>query len=180
MRSYSILYDQLPDYFKQVAEFQQILKAHGYALDQFDTDMATVYYNQFIQSADENTIRFWEELFHLTIRYGDTLEYRRSRLIQKFSMIVPYTIWDLKDRLTSLFGNDWTMDVDLNAYKITVFTTSDRYGAIDLLYDLLWDVIPAHYVIKANQQVTDNVESDQYIGIFMTNTFTQTISPGGN
>ena len=103
MSSYSILYDQLPDYFKQVAEFQQILKAHGYALDQFNTDMATVYYNQFIQTADENTIRFWEELFHLTIRYGDTLEYRRSRLIQKFSMIVPYTIWDLKDRLTSMW-----------------------------------------------------------------------------
>ena len=50
--------------------------------------------------------------------------------------------------------------MDSAACKLEVSVTSSRYGAVDLLYNLLWDVIPAHMEIHANQQVNNYSISD--------------------
>lgn len=43
MSAYEVLMENLPDYFKPVLEFIQIMRAHGYALDQLDGDIQNVY-----------------------------------------------------------------------------------------------------------------------------------------
>ena len=108
-----VLMEQLPTWFKPVLEYVALMQAFGGQLNLVNTSSQQIYYNQFIQTADLATIRTWEKLFNITVRYGDTLEFRRTRLIQKFSQIVPYTYWDLRDRLTALYGEDgYTLEVN--------------------------------------------------------------------
>ena len=62
---------------------------------------------------------------------------------------------------------------------MTINVTSDRYGAIDLLYDLLWDIIPAHLQIIANQETTNDIGGSRlYAAGFVANTYIQTIIGG--
>ena len=42
-------------------------------------------------------------------------------------------------------------------------------------YDLLWDIVPAHLEIIANQQVENNLNAGLYMAGTMSGTFVQTI-----
>lgn len=177
MSSYEVLYNQLPDYFRPIIEFQAILNAHGYVLDGLDANAAQIAANNYISTCDEETLEYWEALLDITYRFGDTLDYRRDRVLQKFNTIVPFSIGFLNDRLTILFGADgYTAVIDYSAQTLTVRVTSDRYGAVNLLYDLLWDVVPAHLQIIANQETTNYVGGNRvYSGGFVAGTYIQTI-----
>ena len=162
-RAEETLRGQLPEYFRPIIEFREILKAHGYSLDKLDETSEKVKDNNYIATCDEETIAYYEKLLGVTYRFGDTMEYRRARVLQKYNTIVPFSIEFLRDKLTELYGEDgYEMSVDSAACKLKIKVTSDRYGAIDLLYDLLWDVVPAHIQILANQQTTNRVPCRLY------------------
>lgn len=50
------------------------------------------------------------------------------------------------------------------ASKIYIKLTTDDYGALAFLYDMLWDVIPAHLEIDAEQEAVNYVDSELYMG----------------
>ena len=169
-RAEETLRGQLPEYFRPIIEFREILKAHGYSLDKLDETSEKVKDNNYIATCDEETIAYYEKLLGVTYRFGDTMEYRRARVL------VPFSIEFLRDKLTELYGEDgYEMSVDSAACKLKIKVTSDRYGAIDLLYDLLWDVVPAHIQILANQQTTNRVPCRLYAAGAVSRVFVQTI-----
>ena len=175
-RAQETLRGQLPEYFRPISEFREILKAHGYSLDKLDETSEKVKDNNYIATCDEETIAYYEKLLGITYRFGDTMEYRRARVLQKYNTIVPFSIEFLRDKLTELYGEDgYEMSVDSAACKLKIKVTSDRYGAIDLLYDLLWDVVPAHIQILANQQTTNRVPCRLYAAGAVSRVFVQTI-----
>ncbi|OUP05848.1 hypothetical protein B5F35_16370 [Anaeromassilibacillus sp. An200] len=53
----------------------------------------------YIQTADEPTIAWWESVLGLETQFGDTLDFRRSRVLQKISQIVPFSIGFLNANL---------------------------------------------------------------------------------
>ena len=170
---------QLPEYFRPVIEFGEILKAHGYSLNKLDETSEKVKDNNYIATCDEETIAYYEKLLGITYRFGDDLEYRRARVLQKYNTIAPFPIRFLQDKLTELYGEDgYEISVDSAACKIKIKVSSDRYGAIDLLYNLLWDVVPAHIQITENQQVANYVSSSIYVGGAVSRTMIQTITNG--
>ena len=155
MASKDVLMEQLPYYFRPIIEYQEIMKAHGYALDNLDGNVIQVNANNYISTADESTIAFWESVLGLSYKFGDTLEFRRARVLQKFTTVPPFSIGFLREKLNEMFGEDgYELSVDPVACTLKIKVTSDRYGAIDLLYSLLWDVVPAHIQINANKEVT--------------------------
>lgn len=166
---------QLPEYFRPILEFQEIMKAQGYMMDQLVADISRVYANNYISTCDEPTISYYENLFGIVYRHGDTLEFRRSRVLQKFNTITPFSVGFLKNKLGELFGNDYELSVTPETLEISIKVTSDRYGAVDLLYNLLWDVVPAHLKIVANQQTTNYSTSRLSAAGFAAGTYIQFI-----
>lgn len=175
--SYDTLYKQLPDYFKPIIEFLEILKAHGYALDGLDANAAQVAANNYIQTADAATIAWWENTLGLTYSFGDTMEFRRQRILQQFNITTPFSIGYLKDRLDGLYGPDgYEMEEDSQNLTLTIKVTSGIYGAIQLLYPFILEIIPAHILLIANQEVTNNVGGSRlYSAGAISRAFVQTI-----
>lgn len=165
----------LPEYFRPVMEFQQLMKADGAALEDLENNMQHIRQNFYIQTADEKTLAQWEKWFHMIPQPGDTLDYRRQRLLQKYNTIVPFSIEFLRNQLRELFGKEYSMQANPVESTLVISVTSSRYGAVDLLYDLLWDVVPAHVEITANQQVSNYVSMGLYSAGVMSGTFLQTI-----
>ena len=171
-----VLTGQLPRYFRPVTEFQEILKAHGYGLSGICDVMTRLQENFYLSTCDEETVAYYENLFGLRVRLGDTLDFRKERLLQKFNTVVPFSIGFLKAKLGMLYGTDgYTLDVDSVESILRIKVTSDRYGAIDLLYDLLWDVVPAHMKIIANQETVNTVPGFFNVAGGISSAFEQTI-----
>lgn len=177
---HEILMRQLPEWFKPVLEYIAIMQGYAVELSGYEQTAQQIEQNFFIQTCDLATIQMWERFLHLSVRYGDTIDFRRERIIQKLAQIAPYTVRHLRDRLTDLFGEDYTLEVNARECWIKIFVTSDRYGAVDLLYDVINDLVPTHLYVYANQEVTNYIPRDIFSGCRMTRTFEQTISPGGN
>lgn len=171
-----VLRGQLPRYFHPIIEFQEILKAHGHGIGQAGEAMDRLRDNFYIRTCDEPTIAYYEGLLGIAHRIDDDLEYRRMRVLQKLNMVAPFTIGLLRERLTELYGADgYTLAVDPITCTIRIKVTSDRYGAIDLLYDLLLDILPAHLKILADQQIDNFVPGRVYAAGTVCRTFIQTI-----
>lgn len=173
--AHQILMEQLPEWFKPVLEYIAIMQAYAGEFSDIEQKAARIEANFFIQTADDATLRYWEKLLGIPTRLGDPLDFRRQRILMKLNQRAPFTIWDLRDRLTELFGDDYTMSLDVPNCKLSISVTSERYGAIDLLYDVINEIAPVHLAVKANQQVTNFIASDHYIGALTTRTFEQTI-----
>lgn len=177
---HEILMNQLPTWFKPVLEYIELMNIHGAEMDSIEGFMEQIYNNFFIQTADEATIAQWENYFGIIVNFGDTLEFRRERILQKFDQTIPYTIFHLRKKMTELFGEDgYTLTVNSAANELRVFITSNRYGAVDLLYDLIWAVVPAHLRVYANQFVSNTIPSNKYVGGILSRTFIQKIGVQG-
>ena len=179
-RVHKILMDQLPGWFKPVLEYIAIMHGGAVELARLDEDAEQIRLNDHIQTADASTLQYWERFLGIVSSAGDTLEYRRERILMRINQTVPYTIWHLRDRLRELFGEDYTLEVNPAECWIRIIVTSDRYGAISLLHDLIYSYVPAHLYVYSNQQVSNVTSSNSYYAARMSRTFEQTIPTGGN
>lgn len=173
---FTVLMAQLPEWFKPVLEFIEIMKAYAGPLSDAETLAQEVHDNFFIQTADAETISKWEAFFGLTVQYGDTLEYRRQRVLQKMIQIVPYTIWSFRERLTVLYGaGNFSVTEDSENCTLTINVYPGSLGDVALLWAVIWDVVPAHLIVYANHQETVTIGGDAYIGANTTRTLIQTL-----
>ena len=179
-RIHEILIGQLPVWFKPVLEYIAIMRGGSEELGRFDETAEQIRLNDHVQTADEATVSYWEQLLGIAPVPGDTLEYRRERVLMRINQTVPFTVWHLRDRLRELFGEDYTLEVNPSECWIRIIVTSDRYGAISLLHDLIYSYVPAHLYVYSNQQVSNVTSSDAYYAARMSRTFEQTIPTGGN
>lgn len=177
---HKILMDQLPEWFKPVLEYIAIMHGGSVELARLDEDAEQIRLNDHIQTADASTLRYWERFLGIASSAGDTLAYRRQRILMRINQTVPYTIRHLRDRLRELFGEDYTLEVNPAQCWIRIIVTSDRYGAISLLHDLIYSYVPAHLYVYSNQQVSNVTSSNAYYATRMSRTFEQTIPTGGN
>lgn len=171
MSAYDVLMENLPDYFKPVLEFIQIMRAHGYALDQLDGDIQNVYNNFYIQTCDVTTLAYYEGLLDIIPSAGDTVEYRRQRVMQQLSLIPKFDINWLRDKLTELYGKDgYDLTVSSVNSTLSVNITSGMPNAVRLFYDFIWDVIPAHIALSAQQNVNTTIPVSIYTGACIAST----------
>ncbi|MFR1834372.1 MAG: putative phage tail protein [Lachnospiraceae bacterium] len=152
----------LPEYFRPVMEFQKIMEVHGAALDKAEQQINQVRDNCSIQTADEETIAYYEDLLGIMYKQGESLNYRRERVLQKLSAIVPFSVEFLKTRLYELYGEDYELEIDSIRCTISISVNTGKDGALDLLYSLLWDVLPAHLEIIASQKVENAINKPIY------------------
>ncbi|MBE5991093.1 MAG: DUF2313 domain-containing protein [Paenibacillaceae bacterium] len=160
----------LPEWFQNIVEFNELLETEATELEEAEDCIRSVRNNCYIQTADEATILLLEKRFGI-IYQGESLEFRRSRIMQRYNTVVPFTIGFLKDRLTELYGVDgYEVKVDGKNNLVDIIITSDRYGAVDLLYNLLWDILPAHIQITARQVNTKNMAGTLNLGATVSGT----------
>lgn len=175
LNAHDVLMAQLPDWFKPVLEYIALMEAYGVSLDGLQDLASAISDNAYIQTADEDTLKMWEKILGLPVMMGYSSEYRREQIIQRFMNFAPYTIWHLRDSLTELFGSDYTLTVNSERCELGIIIQSGRVGSIDLVYQLIHNVIPAHIYVNINQVVENYLNTRQYIGAILSRTFIQKI-----
>ena len=167
----------LPDWFKRVIEYPEIMAAYAKALSDVEKNIDQLWKNQYLQTCDEPTLALYEKLLKITPSGSDSVEYRRSIELNKYSMIVPFSEDFLRDKLDEIFGEDgYTLVIDSpnQTAELSVVRTVPR--GLSIFFDLWFGIAPAQMEITAKEDIESEIDGARVFGGAVTSDINTDIS----
>lgn len=134
-----------PVWYLDVFEMRQILKTEGRLLDGVCASIETIVGDNFILTADETTIRGWEETLGITHSQPMTLDQRRAVVISHFVGTGHIGEPEIRAIISAYTTAQVTVEFDRGV--ITVSIVGEIFGEDNLL-DTLQRRIPAHLALN--------------------------------
>lgn len=139
-------YDELityyPRYYREIFEMVEILKAHGKIADNLEDSIERVFLNNFILTADEQTIKIWEEdILNITYRNKLSLEQRKNVIIAMLCGHGHIGEPEIREIIANYTSN--AVAVDFEKGRLSILIDGVVFDEINL-YDNLLRRIPAH------------------------------------
>jgi hypothetical protein len=155
----------IPEWFQRVLEFPEIMKAYAFALNEVEGNTLQLWNNQYIQTCDETTLSEYEKFLGIVPSGTDTIEYRRMIVLNRYSMMVPFSEGYLRSRLDEMFGADgYELNVDWQTLEASIEITASVARARLIFLDLWYGVAPAHVAIEAVEHLESDVDGEQFFG----------------
>lgn len=140
-----VLTKQLPEYFRPIIEFQEILKTHGYGIGRLETETARVRDNLYLATCDSQTLSYYEQLLGLPGNRGLPLEERRILVITKYGMRPLHTLPVLKAMLETAVGaGNYFVECFYEKYRLTIKIIDQDLQKVKGVYDMAAEISPAH------------------------------------
>lgn len=139
--------EHLPDFLIEDKKFQEIDKVETLELEKVINDFNKLDYNQFLETANEEGLSRYEKMVGIVPKATESLDIRRSRLLNKFSTYVPYNRQWLNNRLDSVLGKN-NHEHNIKDDLLTLKTSADEIDTIKSLRRELRKDIPATMDIR--------------------------------
>lgn len=137
----------MPAYYDGVREMNELLNVEDELFSKFSIEFDKLKANQFIMTADLDGIEIYERILGITATTGESLDFRRSRALNRWVDIVPYTHNALYSKIARLQGNEnFQIIYDQKKYKITVITSLTIFGQVEELINTLDYMLPANLI----------------------------------
>lgn len=152
-----------PRYYRDVFEMVEILKAFGRVADGLEANIEQTHLNNFILTADAETIRVWEELLDITYTKKLTLDQRKRVVIAR---IMGYGHIG-EPEIRGIIANYTERAVAVDFQRGVVFITIEGEVFDEMnLWDTLLRRIPAHLGlnVKVHIQRTFRQRIDFHFG----------------
>lgn len=161
------LQDLLPPVYASIASMYASAITENDELKLLDAESLDVYKNFFIQTCDEDTIKYWENILGIEPGEGETLEYRRSVVISYLSTKQKITIGFVRKTMGDIFGDGHYeikySDISNTILEITIFdSTIDRVKSFVKWFN---KVCPAHVQWGISRKDHADFGVDCYVGI---------------
>lgn len=106
--------DLFPSVYNGVLEISVLSETDDVLLDQALAKLERAQLNQFILTADEETISVYEKMFSILANpTTETLQFRRERILNRMSLQPPFTMRWLQNKLDEIIGvGKWDAYVD--------------------------------------------------------------------
>lgn len=137
----------MPTYYDGIREMNELLNIEDRIFSKYSIEFDKVKANQFIMTADLDGIEIYERILGITATTGESLDFRRSRALNRWVDITPYTHNALYSKIARLQGNgNFQIVYDQQRYKITVITSLTIFGQVDELINTLDYMLPANLI----------------------------------
>lgn len=137
----------MPAYYDGIREMNELLNIEDNLFLEYSIEFDKVKANQFIMTADLDGIEIYERILGITATTGESLDFRRSRALNRWVDIVPYTHNALYSKIARLQGNEnFQIIYDQEKYKITVITSLTIFGQVEELINTLDYMLPANLI----------------------------------
>lgn len=157
---------RLPDYYKNIEQFKQITNTDDEEFKLLKSQIDKDLNNAFIMKADATSITIFErEIGIFADPTTETLDFRRKRLINRYTTKPPFTIRWLENQVTTLLGNDllgvWRDD-DVEILYIHINISS--YAVLKEFETTIEAVLPLSMQYKKQITALFDLLADLYIG----------------
>lgn len=155
----------LPELYRDIREFVELAEAENVEFDALADAVAQLLDDQFVDTASEQAIRRRE--LQLGIRADtatETLEFRRKRLINRYSTKPPFTVRYLQGRLDFLIGaGRATIEVDVQNFVLKVTLSIPDAAFFKEIQHTIHAVKPANLVYIQETSLTDRIALEEHI-----------------
>lgn len=161
--------DYLPSVYDGNHEMTVLAEIYNHMFDQLEEDFQKISRNQWIITSDTDGLAIYEELIGLINRESvDDMEFRRSRLLNRLSMVTPFTAVSVTDRLDALaqqgdFGYFWR----IVAEESRVYLSTQEimaYDKMEEVYYTLQQMLPANIEVIYDNKITVTSATVTYTG----------------
>jgi hypothetical protein len=138
----------VPDLYDNVREFEVLFEVEEKLIGHIDQQINQIKSNQWIQTADEQTIGFHEQLLGILANPEiEDLTFRRQRILNRLQSMPPFTVPYLRDHLDRIFGADnYALIVNYEDYQIVLESSSDNANWFQEANIIINKIKPANIV----------------------------------
>ena len=154
----------LPEFISDIREFQELNKTCSVEIDELRIRLEQLQENQFIEIANEEGLRKYEQL--LKLNSTNDVELRHFNILNKYNSTIPFSMMWLRNTLNTTVGRgDFLMELDNAKYELTISVVKNKEHLIDVLKKDLRKKIPANIVLNIN--VLNPIEDTLYTGFYI-------------
>jgi hypothetical protein len=172
------LINYMPQYLKNIREFQEIFKSEDEQLEYMNILIAKMLTEVIVKTADSYGLTRYEKIYNIT-EVAPTIESRRANILLKMNNRTPFTMNWLNNKLRQLVGEgNYSIKLEHDKYKLTIKLAYTNNDLIYLLEKELREQIPANMELNIYADGAVDISNDISLVGCVTNY--EIISVGSN
>ena len=158
-----------PKIYQDVIEMLELLDAESSQLNILDIEIDKIKKNQYVSTADETGVAMFEKILDITAdTSAETLEFRKQRVINRFSTVESPTTKSLRNQLDILLGkNNYEISFDYDNYEMLLICHIGVRGGVDELLKTLIIVMPANILTDVQNILSGGNQALYYVASAM-------------
>lgn len=154
------LLKHLPEFYEGIEDFKELTDTESIELEKLEKAIQTLFDNQFITLSDSETLKRHEKILGIRADTAlESLEFRRIRVINRYSTKPPFTVRYLQDRLDYLIGaGKAVVNVDPFDFLLKVTTNIKDAQLFDEVNHTIQTIKPANMVYQQDTSIQSDIE----------------------
>lgn len=167
-----------PTVYDDVLEIKELSATEDATLAEVNTNVEDVINNEFVVTANSKGLEKWEKLLNIIANPAtETLEFRRDRIINRFSMSQPFTKITLRNQLDILLGEgEYELDIVYNDYLVELVAHTGVLGKLEELLRTLLIMLPANMEMDVTNILIDDLPKTLWIAAVADTAFEYTLT----
>lgn len=144
-----MLINYLPNFLAEIEEFKAIMNGLQPNVNNLDEALDNILQNLFIQDADLQGIKRYENMLEIAPKLSESLETRRAFIFLQYNQTLPFTLENLILSLNSICGeNKFKIFIEYTEFKFNIKIATDKKDLKELIFKFLDKVIPLNMDIN--------------------------------
>lgn len=167
LRLNSDLIQYLPDWFREIIDYQEICKTESEKFSALADEINAVAENYFFQTMDTHAVEQWEQIFNIVANpLTEDLEFRRGRVLNRISLNTPFTLAFLYQKLDQFIGEgNWRVEVDYANYTLYIFSSAENQKWASEVSYTVNKIKPAHIVFTNSPIINAGIVLDETVSL---------------
>ncbi|MNW45603.1 hypothetical protein D3C74_228720 [compost metagenome] len=159
------LLEYLPSIYHDVVDFVELTETEAQEIIGVEDAINKLFDDQFVISATEQAVKRREKILGIQAdQITETLEFRRKRLINRYSTKPPFTVRYLQQRLDYLVGVGLTIvSADPQNFVLTVTTNIEDAAVFKEVERTVRVVKPANLIYQQQTSLEDVIGLEEHI-----------------
>ena len=157
----------LPNIYDTILEFEELIASENTLFDNLDAETKKVRDNQYVLTAGIDGIIAYEKMLNINPNPAtETIEFRRQRIINRLSMVPPFTFRFLKQRLDEIIGVDrYTVSIDYPNYTLYLESSAENQAWFHEIHVTVTKLKPANIVFINRPLVYEEIRAGESINL---------------
>lgn len=156
-----------PAFYEGIKDFVELAKTEDVELQLAATAVDQLFSDQFVMTSSNDAIKRREKMLGIQADPSvETLEFRRRRIVNRYSTKPPFTLRYLQQRLDQLVGPGLTIvSVDVQAFVLYVTANIQNANVFREVQYTIETVKPANLVYQQNTSISEAVGLEEHIAM---------------
>lgn len=155
----------LPDFYREIREFAEIDRAESAELDDLEAAIQRAFDDQFVMTASADAVKRRERMLGIQADPAkESLDFRRKRIINRYSTKPPFTRHYLQEHLDALVGPGMTIvSVDPQNFILYVTANIENANVFREVSHTIETVKPANMIYQQNTSLQAIIGLEEHI-----------------